>query len=113
MIPTMPRRLPVVAAALAAAVLSLAATRQRAVRPSPHPTTGPTYAKEVSRIFQAHCDSCHHLGDIAPFSLMTYADTKPWTALIKVMTQTHQMPPWKPVTGCAEFTGARTISQDD
>jgi len=102
----------IIVAALAVTLL-LAASRERAVRIGSQPAASPTFSKEVSRIFQAHCDSCHHPNDIAPFSLMTYADTKPWAALIKVMTQTHQMPPWKPVTGCAEFTGARTMSQDE
>lgn len=98
------RRLPIVAVAL----LSLAAARERAVRP-----TVPTYSKEVSRIFQAHCDTCHHPGDIAPFSLMTYADAKPWAARIEFMTQTRQMPPWKPAAGCGDFAGARTMRQDE
>ncbi len=101
----------VVAVAVSASLLFLAASRERIVRTIDNPV--PTYSKEVSRIFQAHCDSCHHPGDIAPFSLMTYADAKPWAAMIQVMTQTHQMPPWKPVEGCGAFIGARTISQDE
>jgi mono/diheme cytochrome c family protein len=109
----MSRRLPTVAIMVASATLLFAGSRQRVVRPTPHPITGPTYSKEVSRIFQAHCDSCHHPGDIAPFSLMTYADAKPEAPLIKFMTQTHQMPPWKPVAGCGVFAEERKLSQDE
>ena len=57
-------------------MLLLAAAKQRAVRPSAHLAIGPTFSKEVVRIFQDHCQNCHHPGDIGPFSLMTYADAK-------------------------------------
>src|SRR5690349_5742191 len=58
--------------------LPLFAGRQRAVRhPSPAPAvTGPTFSNEVVRIFQQHCQSCHHAGDIAPFPLVSYEDAK-------------------------------------
>lgn len=111
----MSRRLPVLAAAAVAIVLLFtgASSRQRAVRPVAHPIEGPTFNKEVVRIFQEHCQSCHHPGDIAPFSLMSYADAKPYAAQIKLMTTTHQMPPWKPVAGCGSFAEARTMRQDE
>ena len=93
----------------------VAAGRQRSVRfPEPAPTQpGPTFSKEVVRIFQDHCQTCHHPGDIAPFSLMSYADALPRAADIKYMTQTHQMPPWKPVEGCGEFDAARVLTQSE
>src|SRR5215213_8385245 len=78
---TMPRRLALTAAtALAALILFAGATKQRAVRPAPHPIAGPTFSKEVVRIFQDRCQSCHHPNDIAPFSLMSYNDAKPYAA---------------------------------
>jgi len=89
--------------------------RAAAPSPVPKPISGPTFNKEVVRIFQDHCQSCHHPGDIAPFSLMTYADAAAHTDAIKFMTSTHQMPPWKPVQGCNEFAGTeeRTLPQSD
>src|SRR4029077_10279331 len=48
----------------------------------------------------------------APTSLMTYAEAFPQAANIKFMTQIHQMPPWKPVSGCGDFADARVLSQD-
>ena len=76
-------------------VLPLLGARRRAVT---HPAP-PTFSKEVVRIFQAQCQSCHHPGDIAPFSLMTYADAVLHADAIKYMTQTRQMPPWKAAAG--------------
>jgi hypothetical protein len=73
----------------------------------------PTFNKEVVRIFQKHCQVCHHPGDVAPFSLMTYEDAAPWATRIKEVTESRYMPPWKPVSGCGEFQGERRLSSDD
>jgi len=98
----------------AALFLALVSARQRVSRPpaAPPPVAGPTFSNEVVRIFQDHCQSCHHPGDIAPFSLMTYADAQPHALEIRLMTKTHQMPPWKPVDGCGAFLEPRVLSQD-
>lgn len=101
-------RLRILPLLLLAALPSLAA-KQRSVRFTPA-VTGPTFSNEVVRIFQQHCQSCHHEGDIAPFPLMTYADAKPHATLIKFMTQTRQMPPWKPSDGCGDFADARKLT---
>lgn len=99
---------------LAILVLSVGAGRQRAVQhPVPLPAGTPTFSKEVVRIFQQNCQSCHHAGDIAPFSLVTYAEARPHAALIGFMTQTRQMPPWKPTGGCGDFADTRALSQAD
>jgi hypothetical protein len=96
-------------------VFALVAARQRAVLhpPTPQLTDGPTFNKEVVRIFQNRCQSCHHPGDIAPFSLMTYADAAPHADAIKYMTQTRQMPPWKATPACGDFADARVLGQDE
>ncbi|MEO8380899.1 MAG: ascorbate-dependent monooxygenase [Acidobacteriota bacterium] len=87
------------------------AGRQRAVHsPSPPPAAGPTFSRDIAPIFQQHCQSCHHTGDIAPFPLVTQSDAKPNAFLIKIMTQTRQMPPWKAAEGCGEFLDERRLS---
>lgn len=85
------------------------AARERAVR---HPARGqsPTFSNEVVRIFQQHCQNCHREGDIAPFPLVTFADAKPRASLIKFMTETKQMPPWKPAEGCGDFKDERRLT---
>jgi hypothetical protein len=97
------------------AVFAMAASRQRAVLHPANPPAiaGPTFNRDVVPIFQQNCQSCHHPGDIAPFSLMTYKDAKPEAFNIKYMVQTHQMPPWKPVDGCGDFAEPRVLSQKD
>src|SRR5664279_4226537 len=95
--------------------LALIAARQRAVlHPAPPQiTNGPTFSNEVVRVFQNRCQSCHHPGDIAPFSLMTYADAAPHADAIKYMTQTRQMPPWKPTPACGDLADARVLTSDE
>ncbi len=92
------------------------AAKTRAVRATPPapplPPGTPTFSNEVVRIFQQHCQSCHHDGDIAPFSLVEYADAKSRAPLIKFMTETRQMPPWKPTQGCGEFRDERRLTDE-
>jgi mono/diheme cytochrome c family protein len=101
--------------ALAAAlVLVFVAARQRSVRPPiPAPNASPTFNKDVVRIFQANCQTCHHPGGGAPFSLMSYSDAFPNRLAIKLMTKSGQMPPWKPVAACGTFDGERRLTQDE
>jgi hypothetical protein len=94
-------------------VLCAAASRPRPFRPPAAPNGKPTFNREVVRIFQQNCQSCHHPGDIAPFSLMTYADAFPYRQQIKLMTQSREMPPWKATPGCGEFDAARVLSTAD
>ncbi|MFN0085740.1 MAG: hypothetical protein ACKVX9_10155 [Blastocatellia bacterium] len=73
----------------------------------------PTYNKEVVRILQKSCQTCHHPGDIAPFSMMTYRETRPWAASIREQVITKKMPPWKPLAGCGDFRDARGLAQEE
>jgi hypothetical protein len=97
---------------LALLVPLFAEAKIRAVR-HPQPPAGPTFSKEVVRIFQQHCQTCHHEGDIAPFSLVTYEEAKPWATFIKLMTQSRQMPPWKPAQGCGTFKDERRLTDGE
>lgn len=87
------------------------AAKQRVARHPGPGHDGPTFSNEIVRIFQQHCQSCHHTGDIAPFPLVSYADAKVRTALIKFMTQTRQMPPWKAAEACGTFRDQRWLTQ--
>src|SRR2546427_7985362 len=55
-----------------------------------------TFNRQVVRIFQQHCQTCHRPGNIAPFSLLTYADARPWARAIRDAVLLKKMPPWKP-----------------
>jgi hypothetical protein len=53
-----------------------------------------TFSKDVAPIFQAKCQDCHEPGSIAPMSLVSYQDARPWARSIKDRVSTRQMPPW-------------------
>lgn len=92
--------------------IAAAAPRQRVITPpAPAPAPGtPTWSHDVAPIVQEHCQACHRPNEIAPFSLLTYSDAAPWAKRMKLMTQTHQMPPWKPEEGCGEFADKRGLT---
>src|SRR3989475_287337 len=58
------------------------------------PLWAQTFTKDVAPIFQKHCQSCHHEGTVAPMSLMTYKDARPWARAIKERVLMRDMPPW-------------------
>jgi len=37
-----------------------------------------TFNKDVLPILQKNCQSCHRPGEVAPMSLLTFSDTRPW-----------------------------------
>jgi hypothetical protein len=54
----------------------------------------PTFTKDVASIFQEKCESCHRPDSIAPMSLVTYEESRPWARSIKNRVAARQMPPW-------------------
>src|SRR4051812_46546082 len=53
-----------------------------------------TFTKDVAPILQRACQNCHRSGSIAPMSLLTYQDARPWARSIKEKVIKRQMPPW-------------------
>jgi hypothetical protein len=53
-----------------------------------------TFSKDVAPILQDKCQACHQPNSIAPMSLITYEETRPWARSIKNRVETRQMPPW-------------------
>ncbi len=53
-----------------------------------------TYAKDVAPIFREKCENCHRPGEVAPFTLQSYQEARPWVRAIKQKVQARQMPPW-------------------
>ena len=72
-----------------------------------------TFNSQVVRIFQQHCQTCHRPGNIAPFSLLTYSDARPWARAIKDAVLLKVMPPWKPVDSHGVFEGERSLTAQE
>src|SRR5688500_74457 len=58
------------------------------------PANVPTFAKDVAPIVFNHCAQCHRPGEVAPMSLLSYNDVRPWARAIKSKVVSRAMPPW-------------------
>ena len=57
-----------------------------------------TFTKDIAPILQRSCQNCHRPNSLAPMSLLTYEDARPYAASIKrrtaIRTKQGTMPPW-------------------
>jgi hypothetical protein len=74
----------------------------------------PTFAKNVAPIFQQKCQTCHRPGSIAPMSLITYEEVRPWARSIKQRVAAREMPPWHLDTtvGIQKFKNDRSLTTE-
>src|SRR5262249_34174862 len=72
-----------------------------------------TFNKDVAPIIFRHCSACHHPGEVAPFSLMTYEDVKVRAELVGLVTENRYMPPWAPEPGYATFKNVRRLTSEE
>ena len=56
--------------------------------------TDVTFTRDVAPILQRSCQGCHRTGQMAPMSLMTYAEVRPWARAIRGKVSQRVMPPW-------------------
>jgi hypothetical protein len=73
----------------------------------------PTFTKDVLPVFQKNCQGCHRPGEVAPMSLLTYQDARPWAKAIKQAVVTRKMPPWFADPVSVHFSNDRTLSPQD
>ncbi len=66
--------------------------------------------KDVAGIFYSRCTQCHHANGGAPFPMMNYSETYPWSSLIQADLNSGKMPPWSPDTTYTRFLHERIIT---
>src|SRR5262245_55115403 len=58
----------------------------------------PTFTRDIAPILQRSCQNCHRPNSLAPMSLMTYEEVRPYAAAIKrrtaIRSKQGTMPPW-------------------
>jgi tetratricopeptide (TPR) repeat protein len=69
-----------------------------------------TFARDIAPLVFAKCAPCHHPGEAAPFSLLSYEDVRARAKQIVDVTQKRFMPPWLPAAGEPHFDGERILS---
>src|SRR5499433_2596571 len=87
-----------------------------AIAPSTNASNGAkevTFNKDVAAIFYNNCAVCHRADDIAPMSLLSYKEARPWARSIKEKVLNREMPPWSPDPAYGQFSNDHRLSQKD
>jgi hypothetical protein len=72
-----------------------------------------TFTKDVLPVLQKNCQSCHRPGQVAPMSLLTYKDARPWAKAMKTAVVERKMPPWFADPAHGHFSNDRSLKQSD
>ena len=74
-----------------------------------------TFTKDVAPLLQRSCQSCHREGEMAPMSLTTYQEVRPWARAIKNKVVNREMPPWHidKTIGIQKFKNDTSLSNEE
>src|SRR6188474_1742108 len=105
----------VLAAMIAGVALAPVPSSAQTAQPTKAGSPAVTFAKDIAPIFQKSCQGCHRPGQMAPMSLMTFQDVRPWAKSIKQKVQERQMPPWgiDPHVGLQSFKNDPSLREDE
>ena len=70
----------------------------------------PTFARDVAPILYKNCATCHRPGEIAPMSLFTYEDARPYAKAIRDEISEGHMPPWHADAPAGTFENERRLT---
>jgi hypothetical protein len=73
--------------------------------------TVPTFTKDVAPILYEACVTCHRPGEVAPMSLISYRETRPWGRSIKNKVLSGEMPPWHADPTVGRFSNERRLTE--
>ena len=96
---------------LASVVAGAAASAQDARVPPAR--NAPTFSHDVAPIFYSRCVNCHRAGEIAPMSLITFQDARPWARAIREKVIAREMPPWHADPQHGRFRNDRSLTSEE
>ena len=73
----------------------------------------PTFTKDVAPVLYKHCTSCHRAGEIAPMSLLTYEEARPWARAIRERVTNGTMPPWHADPAHGKWQNDRRLTAEE
>ncbi|MBS1789816.1 MAG: cytochrome c [Acidobacteria bacterium] len=76
-------------------------------------SSAPTFSKDIAPIFFKNCAECHRPGEIAPMSLMSYKEVRPWAKAIREKVVSREMPPWHADPNYGHWANDKRMSQKD
>ena len=77
---------------------------------APEATGVPSFSRDIAPILYANCAGCHRPGEIAPMSLLTYKDARPWARAIRDNVANGVMPPWHADPAHGKWANDRSLS---
>ena len=104
------RYLTVFGMALAGAFVLAAGSAAAQVRGAGNP---PTFSKDVAPVLYKHCTTCHRPGEIAPMSLLTYEESRPWARAIRDNIINGAMPPWHADPAHGTWANDRSLTRQE
>ena len=73
----------------------------------------PTFSGDVAPILYESCVACHRPNHLAPMSLITYDDVRPWARAVKSKVVSREMPPWGADSSVRAYKNDVSLSQDE
>jgi hypothetical protein len=74
--------------------------------------SAPTFNKDVAPIVFAHCATCHRPNQVAPMSLTSYREVRPWARAMKDKVLRGEMPPWRADGRYGTFRNDRRLTPE-
>ena len=73
-----------------------------------------TFTKDIAPIVRDKCEACHRPNSIAPMSLQTFEEARPWARSIRTRVAARQMPPWHidKTVGIQHFENDRSLTDE-
>ena len=100
-------------ASVLAGAIAIAALLVRPADAHKPVTSKYTFTEDVYPIVKERCGACHAPGGVAPMSLLTYDDARPWAESIRLELAAGHMPPWFGDPGFAELRDLHKLSPRD
>ena len=95
------------------ALIAAMAGAGRGMQAAPQSTDSvPTFTQDVAPILYANCVTCHRPGEIAPMSLVTYQEARPWARAITRKVAEGSMPPWHAEATAGTFSNERKLTAE-
>jgi hypothetical protein len=78
---------------------------------TPTAASSPTFSRDIAPILFKSCVECHRRSGMAPMSLMTYDDVRPWARAVRTKVSSREMPPWGADPAIGKFANDISLTQ--
>src|SRR6266850_5570814 len=83
------------------------------VSPNAQASSAVTFNQQIAPIIYGNCSPCHHPGEAAPFSLLSYSDVVKKGKTIGKVTSSRVMPPWKAEPASYPYRDERRLKDEE